>query len=453
MSGELTIALSSEESSSGSAEEQATFGLFSITANDRLLTVVEDASHREFRHGPHVSGYPVAEWLLWNWWRMRWEFGRPFDKYAARGWIFAHRMSSIGEGYAWPNITIFSDGLQSFLDSEPSREPDAVLFPYVGTAQPEVVPAANLEAAIDGFVADMLAHLDGRALRDTNLHRLWNDLKTERQDPELVRFRRLEAQLGCDPDEAEEIVIRRRLDDAEELGEEALGEIAADVAMGGGSPDDMASAAKIAEIAADSGFDAGPSDAVALADAADMPQPGEVAAWRVGKYAAQRLRAQERLDGRPISDGCLANFAGTTPDAISMYGKRSNGLSFVLACNGGRARVALRSKWNTGRRFDLARLIGGRTLGACIGWPVEPLLPATRAYSYRQKAQRAFAAELLSPFDVMNDMLGGDYSEERQREVAEHFAVSEMTIRTQLVNHRRIDREDAPDIAGRGGDS
>ena len=67
MSGELTIALSSEESSSGSAEEQATFGLFSITANDRLLTVVEDASHREFRHGPHVSGYPVAEWLLWNW--------------------------------------------------------------------------------------------------------------------------------------------------------------------------------------------------------------------------------------------------------------------------------------------------------------------------------------------------------------------------------------------------
>ena len=60
--------------------------------------------------------------------------------------------------------------------------------------------------------------------------------------------------------------------------------------------------------------------------------------------------------------------------------------------------------------------------------------------------QRAFAAELLSPFAAVEDMLGRDYSEEKQNEVAEHFAVSPMTIQTQLVNHRSIDRDDAPDI-------
>ena len=42
-------------------------------------------------------------------------------------------------------------------------------------------------------------------------------------------------------------------------------------------------------------------------------------------------------------------------------------------------------------------------------------------------------------------MLGGDYSEEKQDEVAEHFSVSPMTIQAQLVNHGRINQEDAPD--------
>ena len=39
-------------------------------------------------------------------------------------------------------------------------------------------------------------------------------------------------------------------------------------------------------------------------------------------------------------------------------------------------------------------------------------------------------------------MLDGDYSAENQQEVAEHFKVSEMTIRTQLVNHRVLDRDE-----------
>ena len=79
-------------------------------------------------------------------------------------------------------------------------------------------------------------------------------------------------------------------------------------------------------------------------------------------------------------------------------------LSFVLDRNAREARMVLRSRWQTGRRFDLARLIGDRVIvsgGA--------LHPATRTYTYRQKAQRSFAAELLSPFEAVDDMLAGDY--------------------------------------------
>lgn len=252
------------------------------------------------------------------------------------------------------------------------------------------------------------------------------------------------------PTEADEGMIRRRLDDAAALGEEALGEVAADVAFHGNGPDGMMSADGIADTADRDGFDTNPNEAVRLDDATDMPSATEAEAWRVGKDAARRIRDREGLDGQPISDERLAGLAGTTQNAISETSRRSDGIAFALDEKAGRARIALGSKRETGRRFELARLVGDRLLGDRMDRPAERLFPATRAYSYRQKMQRAFAAELLCPFAAVDEMSGGDYSEDRQNDVAEHFGVSPMTIRTQLVNNGRVAREDAPDIAGRG---
>ena len=130
--------------------------------------------------------------------------------------------------------------------------------------------------------------------------------------------------------------------------------------------------------------------------------------------------------------------------AIENISVCSDELSFIIAGDGNRSRLALRPKWETGRRFDLARLIGDRLVDG-----VERLLPATRAHSYRQKAQRAFAAELLCPYDAVDDMLDIDISEERQTEVAEHFQVSPLAIRTLLVNKGRIARDNAPFVSDR----
>ena len=97
-----------------------------------------------------------------------------------------------------------------------------------------------------------------------------------------------------------------------------------------------------------------------------------------------------------------------------------------------------RSPRHTSRRFDLARLIGDRLFSESDLTIGEPLTPATRSYSYRQKAQRAFAAELLSPWETVKAMLNNDYSQENQEQIADHFAVSQMTINTLVANHEGI---------------
>ena len=407
----------------GRPEDQATFGTLALRANGRCLTEGVAADSKELLPGPLVSGYHIAEWLAWNVWRLLWEAR---SDNPGRDWTFAHRLSSIGAGYLWPNIEISSDGVYAEVKSAPTADSAPSLYRYVGAPAVEVVPAKDLGSAIDGFVGMVLEHLEAAGVADTNLHRLWRDLEEARRDAAAARLRRLEACLGCDPDEAGVAGLRAAMASADDLGHDAVDELVADAGARGTR--DVPGSGELIAVAERTGVDANPADGATLPDDEGRPAFGEAAAWRVGGAAAQALRQQQALDGQPVDNKALCGLAGMREPALA-GGNSPSGLSFMLA-TGSRSRVALRSKWEAGRRFDLARLLGDRLLGQD-----EPLLPATRAYTYRQKAQRAFAAELLCPYHAVRDFLGTDRSAEHREEAANHFNVSPLAISTVLANN------------------
>lgn len=305
----LDITLDPERLNEGSAEEKAAFGLFVVRAEQRLLTEGFDTFIDASRKGPLVSGYHVAEWFAWNWWRLRWE-GRS----AAPDWNLAHKMNSIGEGYAWPNITIFSDGVRTALISSPS-DPEAKPFRYLG-ALPTVVPSRDFEAAVDTFVPKILARLEGEAVHNSNLARIWADILAERGDPDVAKRRRLEAFLGRDPDSVEDDAVERLLADAKKLGEPALGELAAEAAQRG--PDAVAlSADGIVTIIEAKGFQGSPRDSVRLDADHKIVFAPDVPAWLFGVRAARALREQEKLGLDPINNTRLAKMAGVDPRVLT----------------------------------------------------------------------------------------------------------------------------------------
>lgn len=199
---------------------------------------------------------------------------------------------------------------------------------------------------------------------------------------------------------------------------------------------------ELRHLAASEGFALSPGAAATLRTGVFSPEK-ETPPWKLGADAARALREQEGFGHEPIKDERLADLAGVTANVLE-GGKRGPSLSFMLDDPKGDSRIVLRSAWPSGRRFELARLLGDRIVNPPGGW----LHPATRAYTYRQKMQRSFAAELLSPFDAVDTMLAGDYSAEAQQDVAGHFGVSDLTIRTLLVNHRRMDREELDEDLG-----
>jgi len=423
----LEIALAPERLDEGPPEERACFGLFTIRAGEVELTGGMDFFISAYRPGPLVSGYHAAEWFAWNWWRLRFE-----PRSGAPEWWRAHKMTAIGEGYVWPNLTIFSDGMRTALLAERSVRPDAKPFRYLG-APASVLPSAQFEAAVDAFIPRILGRLRDQGVVETDLDRIWRDVLAERADPGLFRRRKLEALLGREPDEADPAALEGLIADAASLGEQAVEELAADYAGGGV----LLSADTLGQIAASSGFAASPRSAVRLATGTRLRSAQDFPAWQIGADAARLIREQEGLGSQPVSDPTLARLAGVESKALTADASTGR-ISFALDRTGTDSRVVLHSRWPTGRRFHLARLLADRLVAP----PRGRLHAATRAYTYRQKMQRSFAAELLSPFQAVDDMLKGDYSAEAQQDAAEHFQVSERTILTLLVNHRRLEREE-----------
>ncbi len=414
----------------GSLEERSCFSALGIEANGVWLTEGRDEIANRLRQAPLLSAYHLAEWFAWNWWRLRWE-----PRASSQDWQFAHKISNIGGGYIWPNITIFSDGERTALVSRAARERNETPFRYIADAG-AIIPSTDFEAEVDAFLEQVVERLDALRVGSTNLSRLWADVNAERRDPDLARVRKLEALMGRQPDEISEELVSVLVSDSDRFGSAAINEIAAD--HGHGQESAVLSSSDLLSAAAGVGFDARPANMVRLGVAqGTQDSRSQIAAWRLGASVAKALRDQERFGDAPISNDRLTALLAVDKRAVDAREATNLGVSFLLNPEGHQGRVVLRSKWQSGRRFELARLLGDELMSA-----EDRLFPATRAFTYRQKAQRSFAAELLSPFSAVLNMLQGDFSQERQLDVAQHFGVSEITIRTQLVNHKILDREE-----------
>lgn len=404
--------------------DESTLGDVVIAVEDEILTSAVDSVTGEERRGATLSAYGLAEWLAWNWWRLRWEPGHV----GCIDWKRAHDVACIGGGWLWPNVTIHTDGVRMLFDAKPSKQ-SATEYLFYTIDHTYSISASAFENEVDRFVGDVLGRLDERALRSTDLHTMWRELTTERADPESRFYRKIEACLGFDPDEADNATVSRFLEGSASLGESAVTEIAA---AGRTLPD----ARTLTEEAARTGFETRPEDGVQGIGGPQRGDRGNTPAWQVGVDAACHLRDREALGSDPLPDRRLADLYGASESALSRSGGNT-GIAYALD-GGGKSRTVFRSKWKTGRRFEMARLLGDRLLDGID----EPFRPATRASTWRQKMQRAFASELLCPIDSLVGAMKNDYSDDAKEEAADLFQVSPLVVAWRLADKGLVGRDD-----------
>lgn len=428
------------------AEEAATFAALIIRCNGKPATRLFDVQAQTIRDGLFAAAYPLALFLAENWWRLLWE-PAPEQTPAQPQWRLAHSIAAAGSGYIWPNITLYGDGERVFAQVGPHQSTSSSVKFVSEFLHSFSIP--EFEAAVDPFLAGVLARLEARGQPDTELKQIWQAVQMERRDVAQAEWRRLEAMAGYDPGAAPDAFLLNLMRLEQRLGTAAVHELVS-----------ASRARALSDVQALEAVIQSRGTPYRVPDKRGLvsEDPGAVPAssqgvphqpWRRATETARALRRTWGLAGQPVDDATLARFLDMDPDRLESCSNIAVPYSAALLQDV-EGRLVVRSGHRHGRRFALGRLLGDAFFSA------EPvvLTMATDARTSRQQFQRAFSQEFLCPFDALCDFLGipvgGDGvmdedrvpNEDRIEDAAEYFQVSPVLVQRTLINNHILSHHD-----------
>ncbi|MCX2865168.1 hypothetical protein OOZ63_25390 [Paucibacter sp. PLA-PC-4] len=271
----------------------------------------------------------------------------------------------------------------------------------------------------------MLARLDARELAGTDLAHLWAILQEDLADPEAARRRKLEAELGFDPEECQAEMLNAALQWKEQIGDLALSELAPAVSSSGHSAD----LATLGELADADGIIGSPT-----IRPDDINHLKQGAPWERAVHDARALRRRIGNVANPMPSRELHELLGLSSDGLGNWSPPVGRSPAAVAIPTHRDHLKFvpRKRNVVGQRFELARFLGEYLRPSD---EVERWLASTDLSTSRQKYQRAFAAELLCPLDSLLSFLDGDLSSYAIEEAAANFDVSEQVVTNLLLNN------------------
>jgi hypothetical protein len=422
------FSISAEWISPGHGPEEIgqTSALLTIRCGDHFATRNEDEWSRSVHSFACLSSYPLALWFAASWWRLRWEptaNGVPTIE-----WRMAHELPAAGYGFVWPMLTFDSDGETVDIICRPTDLTSPEPVRYLERFRMSV-KGSTWENAIGDFVSLVVARLNAMGIQRSELQTVWGEVLEERNDPETCFFRRAEAGLGFDPDEAPEGMLESFRTLSREAGEAASFEIAPALPKARSE----ALLLELLELGGTAGIEGRLELPAPLLDLTRDVSYQNHAPWERGWLLARRARSVWGHHLEPISDEAFSDILGSdiAKATNTIHGRVPVGLAVRSRPESNHLNFFFRRSNYTGRRFEAARFLADHLIAPSQ----DRWLPETDAKTARQKTQRAFAAEFLCPVEGLKEFLNNGLSSEAVESAALYFSVSPLAVRSHLANN------------------
>lgn len=390
------------------------------------LTRNQDIWAETVRDNVFVSAYPLAMWFASSWWRLHHE---PLPtQQPGHNWRMVHELGAANHGFVWPRVIFIPDGEAIHVWAGTSMMTDQSVQYLQALEVPRMITLTGFQQSVERFIQSVLARLDAKGLAGSNLTHLWALVQEDLVHPEAVRRRKLEAELGFDPEECPEQALNAALQWESQVGDAALSELAPAIAASGATPE----LALIGQLASAGGIVGTPEISPDSINHLDHGAP-----WERAIHDARALRHKMGNVSGPVLDRRLHDLLGLSSEAAANWSAPvgRSPVAVAIPMNDHQLKFVPRRHSPAGKRFELARFLGEylRPSTHEARW-----LVSTDLSTFRQKYQRAFAAEFLCPIDSLTSFLGGDFSSYAIEEAAAEFDVSEQTITNLLLNNGYI---------------
>lgn len=406
-------------------ELSATFATLRIDVRGEPLTKLLDNRAATIRDSIFVPLYPLAEWLVSNWWFLAHEPENPAKKRTS-AFKRRHSLKTSTDGYALPDLTMTTSGERTLLrwsaGSSPWTKTD-----FLSSGQATVDTDQFMQDCAD-FIEKVTRRLDARDIRSTFLQDEWAAIQNA--DDDESKFCAKSAQLGWDPydlDESQQDQLFELADQLGGLSEEAFPVISASAPL-----EDCAAILEAIDAAKPNELD------LPTLQESGRPWTADKRPWEVGYELAKAARSEFGLNGRPISDTeSLASALSQDIETLKRATAPVEPLSRLNLVDGvvtrgssGCNSFGLKARGDAGRRFLFCRM-----LAEAITSQGDALV--TKANTERQRCNRAFAAEFLAPAASLRARVDHPLVDDEQvDELAEEFGVYTQVIRHQIENHK-----------------
>lgn len=413
--------------------ERATWCALRIRVGDRCVSTFWDKDLRGNRENLYVPAFPIAAWIVENWWVLLNE--RPpgetipavVDETAQFEWTRRHCLRAADSSLMLPALYVYHDGRD--LTAEWRSDAPGAMPHMPGEFSSDgrnVLEATATRVSLAQFVAtvvDRVRGLSDRRVEELDQH--WRAIQSA--DAEEERFCILAGRMGIDPYDAEtlDVQLTRFLETAFPDPDLPIVRDLTEVTTRGSIREQWAWLESIRDE-----LNILPNErAPAFTSPTQQQTPS-----RFGYQAAREAR---RIAGLAMDspldsvEGIARPVLGRKFRIVARNHVPGRGVQSMVGVRDGEVvAVGPQPQRQGNQRFRAARGF----YHALTGNSQSPRL-VTSAYSWDQKASRAFAAELLAPQSALRDRaLASPVDRETVEALSNEFAVSERVIENQLEN-------------------
>ena len=420
---DLRISANWMPTTSGEPEIKATAAQVGLFVDDISLTRHQDVWTKTERDSVFVSAYPLAMWFASSWWRLHHE---PQPKGQPNlDWRMSHELGAANHGFVWPRIIFIPDGEVIHVWAEASMTSGQSVNYLSSLNEPKRIALNDFQQRVRQFIHGVIDRLAAMEVTDSHLANLWAVLLEDLADPAAARRRKLEAQLGFDPEECPEQALDAALQWEKQLGSVALSELAPAMSAAGATPD----LAALEQLAHADGVMGRP-----IMAPGSMDRLAHGAPWVRATHDARALRRKIGNIGDPIRNRDLHDLLGLREDDFANWTltKDKSPVAVAIPMKDHSLKFVPRKASPAGQRFELARFLGEYL---CHATHEPRWLASTDLSTSHQKYQRAFAAEFLCPIDALTSFLDGDFSTSAIKHAAAKFDVSERAVTNLLQSN------------------
>lgn len=412
--------------------ERSSWSALQIRVGHRTVSRVWDGGLGCERSTLYLPAFSLVRWFVDNWWCVLHE-RCPFDvvprtvNRTNQSWIRRHNLRSAASDLQLPALFLFHDGeeLRAEWQADPVDPGSSQAVEFVGAGKASLDSVTSQEA-LGTFIQEVFSRLDAIGDDDVRAtHETWRAIQaagSEEQD-----FCRLAGRMGLNPYDPGEVS-----DELAQFLETAFPDVDAPLVR------DLTEVAQPEFVAAQWSWTKEVSSQFSLEGNPRSPrlnveprgQSPPLFGYRLAQEVRQAISLPPDVPMISVEDAATEVLESTFRiyDQNHIPGKAIQSLV-------GRSRREVVAVGPQPAHPHMRRFLAGRSLYHALATIGTSHRLVTKAYSWHQKASRAFSAELLAPrVGLVTNLSGSEYDQARLNELSSFFQVSSKVIERQLEN-------------------